>query len=148
MRSRLLGGLFVVLFVVFLGMMLFPQRKPGSIVKPLPVADPSPAAPALTRRTLLPPSQQELWSRAVPEPAFAQFADWTRRYSAATPQSGAAMEDEGVQLARARLRAMAEQIQSNPQRALELAVPKAVRDQMPDTVKALLEQPINAKGDL
>ncbi len=148
MRSRILGGLFVlVLLVVFLGTLLLPRRQPGNAVDPLPMAGPPPAAPDPARRTL-PPGQQERWSRPVPEPAFAQFADWTRRYTAGTPQAGAAVEADGVALARARLSAMAELIQSNPQRALELAVPESVRDRMPDAVKALLEQPVNAKGDL
>jgi hypothetical protein len=148
MRPRILGGLFVVvLLLVFLGTLLRPQRDPGRVVDPLLVAGPPPAAPGPSQR-ILPPSQQELWSRAVPEVAFAQFADWTRRYTAANPQPGAAMEADGVLLARVRLAEMAELIQSNPQRALELAVPQAVRDRMPDAVKALLEQPVNAKGDL
>jgi hypothetical protein len=58
------------------------------------------------------------------------------------------MEADGIALARSRLSAMAELIQSNPQRALELAVPQSVRDRMPDAVKALLEQPVNTTGDL
>ncbi len=148
MRSRILGGLFVlVLLLVLLGTVLLPRRQPGNAVDPLPVAGPPPVVPGPAQRPL-PPSQQELWSRPVPEPAFAQFADWTRRYTGATPQAVATIEADGVALARARLTAMAELIQSNPQRALELAVPQSVRDRMPDAVKALLEQPVNATGDL
>jgi hypothetical protein len=146
MRPRILGGLFVVaLLLVFLGTLLLPQRNRTKAVDPLPVAGPPPSA--ASPRTL-PPSREELWARPVEEPTFAQFAEWTRRYATATPQAGAAMEAEGVRLARARLAAMAEQIQSNPQRALELAVPQSVRERMPDAVKALLEQPVNATGDL
>src|SRR5262249_32485360 len=129
------------------GTVLLPQRKPGSSVNPLPHGDFPPAATGSTARTL-PASRQELWSRPMPEPSYAQFADWTRRYTAAAPKADAAMEAEGVQLARDRLSAMAEQIQSNPQRALEMAVPQSVRDQLPDSVKALLEQPVNTTGDL
>src|SRR5689334_23361054 len=113
MRPKILGGLFVVAFLlVFLGTKLLPQRKRDNAGVPLPVEGPSPVAPGSARRTL-PPSQEELWARPVAEPAFAQFADWTRRYTVATPQDAAAMEDEGVRMARVRLSAMAEQIQSN-----------------------------------
>jgi len=127
--------------------LLLPRLKPGKPAAALPVASPPPAAPGNAQRALL-PSRQEFWSRPVPEPAFAQFADWTRRYSAATPQAGAAMEADGIVLARVRLLAMAELIQSNPQRALELAIPQSVRDRMPAAITALLEQPVNATGDL
>lgn len=83
------------------------------------------------------------------EEMFARFAEWTSRFAgAATPQAREALAAEGVLLARARLTALAELIQSNPQRALELAVPMGRRGRLPTAVKALLEEPVNTRADL
>ena len=93
--------------------------------------------------------QEELWSRATPEEAFAPFVDWTRRYAAApTREARAAMEAEGARLARARLAALAVEMQTRPERAMELGVPFSVRQKLPAAVQALLEQPVNARGSL
>src|SRR6266498_1191504 len=36
----------------------------------------------------LPPAQETLWNQTAAEPAFANFAEWTRRYeAAATPEA-------------------------------------------------------------
>src|SRR5258706_11688829 len=70
----------------------------------------------------VPPSQRALWDRPVTEPQFAAFKNWVGRYQqAAGAKARAALEDEGLTLARVRLTAMADLIQSNPERALELA---------------------------
>ena len=83
------------------------------------------------------------------EPEFAAFTDWSHRYASASDAAAkAALETEGVTLARARLIAMADLVQSDPRRALELAMPFAVRKAMPPNVRALLEEQINARGDL
>ena len=85
---------------------------------------------------------------APAEPAFAAFADWTRRLAAAPDATAkAALEAEGVALARTRLTAMADLIQTNPKRALELAVPFAVREDLPESVRSLMEEQVNTRGD-
>ena len=96
----------------------------------------------------VPPSQQALWNQPVAEPQFAAFKDWVDRYRKAdSAEAKAALEEEGAPLARARLTAMADIIQSNPERALELAVPEGVRRELPGTINALLEEQVNARGE-
>ena len=105
------------------------------------------AKPAPAGIPLLPP-QDQLWEQPVSETPFANFTEWTRRYAqATTPETKAALEAEGVALAETRRAALADLIQSNPERALELAVPFAVRRAMPASVLALLEERVNARGD-
>ena len=94
------------------------------------------------------PAQERFWIDAPSEPAFAAFADWTRRHAAAPDAAAkAALEAEGVALARTRLTAMADLMQSNPRRALELAVPFTVREELPESVRALMEEQVNTRGD-
>src|SRR5439155_9354777 len=82
-------------------------------------------------------------------PEFAWFADWTHRFrDAATAEEKAALEPEGVALAQARRDALAELIQSDPKRALELTVPFGVRQGLPAAVESLLEERISARADV
>lgn len=104
--------------------------------------DPSPLGPRL-----LPPADV-LWNRPVPEPQFARFHAWTERYLAAGPADQPALETEGVALARARRQELKDLIQADPRRALELAVPVAVRQQLPESVTAWLEERIDGRGEL
>ena len=84
----------------------------------------------------------------MPEPHFARFASWTRRYAQApTVQAQAELEVEGIDLARVRLKALADLIQTNPQRALQRSVPTSTRQALPDSVKALVEDIVNTRGD-
>ncbi len=97
--------------------------------------------------TPLPPKQDELWRRPVNEPPFAAFANWTQRYLDASPADRAALEAEGVTLARARQTALADLIQQQPERALELAVPDALRRAVPAVVGAWLEERVNTRAE-
>ncbi|MBI5383221.1 MAG: PKD domain-containing protein [Verrucomicrobia bacterium] len=109
--------------------------------------DAAPATPP-TPKAKLPPAQETLWKQPPAEPPFAAFADWTRRHAAAPDAPAkAALEAEGVALARARLTALAGLIVTQPERALELAVPQAVRRAVPASVQAWLEETVNARGD-
>ena len=58
-------------------------------------------------------------------------------------EAKAALETEGATLARERLAALADLIQSDPERAIELAVPDSVRDKLPAAVRALIEERID-----
>lgn len=110
--------------------------------------DHSAPAPAKAPAVKPPPPQDVLWARPAAEPEFAAFMDWTRRYVSVPDQAGkAALEMEGVELAKARLTALAGLIVNNPERALELAVPETVRKAMPASVQAALEQSVNTRGD-
>jgi hypothetical protein len=84
----------------------------------------------------------------VPEPAFSEFARWTQRYlSQPSPEAREALETEGRELARLRRQDMAELIPVDPRRALELAIPRGLRDQLPASITSLLEEPVDGRGD-
>jgi uncharacterized delta-60 repeat protein len=77
------------------------------------------------------------------------FAAWTERFQKAA--EGAAREallPEGLQLARERRETLAKLIRTNPKRALEQAVPYRVRRVLPPDLVALLEQPVEGRGQL
>lgn len=77
----------------------------------------------------------------------AEFGLWAETYrQAATPAARASLEPVGVQLARARRQRLAELIETDPQAALEQAVPYRVRRELPAEVQALLEERVSATG--
>ena len=89
------------------------------------------------------------WEQAGAPPEFLTFAEWTHRHrAAATAGEKAALEAEGVALASARREVLAELIPTDPKRALELTVPFGVRRDLPKSVESLLEERIDARGDL
>jgi hypothetical protein len=84
----------------------------------------------------------------VPEPAFSQFARWTQRYlNQPSPEAREALEIEGQELARLRRQDMAELIPADPKRALELAIPRGLRNQLPASITPFLEEPVDGRGD-
>jgi len=121
---------------------------PAPLTKP--VTAPVPVAPAGTTNTAAAfPLRQDLrWAEPVAEPAFARFAEWANKYRAADATDKAAMEQEGVQLARERREALRGLIQTDPERALALAVPVGVRGSLPDAVNGLLEERLSGRGSL
>lgn len=116
-----------------------PAPRPAEIAS---TVDPQPRPPRL-----LPPADV-LWKRSTPEVPFARFQAWTERYLAADPVDRSALEAEGAALAQTRREELKGLIQSDPRRALELAVPVAVRQHLPDSVTAGLEQRIDGRGEL
>jgi hypothetical protein len=84
----------------------------------------------------------------VTEPRFVAFRQWWDGYQAAPADERPSLEEAGRQLASRRREEMVDMIQSNPRRALELAIPDRVRDQLPATIQSLLEEPFSARGDL
>lgn len=102
---------------------------------------PSPP-PALPRR------QSDWWEREVSEPPFARFREWVGQWrGGASEAAREELERKGVRLARERQRAMADLIQGDPERALQLAVPAQVRGAVPGTVAAWLETWVNRRAD-
>ena len=89
--------------------------------------------------------------RASPRPAeplFARFNDWVESYAAAAPAMRTALESEGAALAVERRAALKKLIQTDPQRALELAAPIAVRRVLPQAIRAQLEERVSGRGEL
>lgn len=81
----------------------------------------------------------------MPEPTFEEFRRWTAALPAA--RTGAGLQ-QGIELARQRRHELLEMIEKNPRRALELAVPDSVRQQLPEEIVALLEERVDTQGDL
>lgn len=94
------------------------------------------------------PSANLRWRAALPEKDFAKFRDWTDRYLAADPATKIELTSEGLAKAKARREEMAGLIRQNPQRALELAVPVAVRSELPVEIVAQLEERVDGRGEL
>lgn len=82
------------------------------------------------------------------EPRFAAFADWLQRFEQTDKAGQAVLTEEGRALARERLTALADMVQTNPERALELALPHSVYQQLPAELRELVETPVNTRGDL
>ncbi len=86
----------------------------------------------------------------IREPDFAKLAafdGWVKRWQAAAPAERKSLEAEGAQLAAERRPEFKALIVSDPKRALETAVPRVVRQDLPDRIVALLETPVSATGD-
>ena len=125
--------------------------------KPAPVMDKAPAQGRLTsvasgrlKRPLTGLSDLQLpnrvdlrWEEPVQEPVFEEFRRWTESFLAAGADA-----EQGVELALQRRQELLDLIDKNPRRALELAVPESVRRLLPAGVVALLEQRVEARGDL
>jgi hypothetical protein len=84
--------------------------------------------------------------KPVTEPQFADFNQWSGKYLNANPRERAGLESEGVELAQARRSAMAEMIQKDPERALQLALPYELRTEMPSRITSLLEERVGGRG--
>jgi autotransporter-associated beta strand protein len=93
----------------------------------------------------LPARADRVWEEVVPESAFEEFRRWTAGFPAT--RTGAELQ-HGIELARQRRHELLDLIENNPRRALELAVPDSVRQRMPDEIVTLLEQRVDARGDL
>jgi regulation of enolase protein 1 (concanavalin A-like superfamily) len=84
----------------------------------------------------------------VSSPALVSFNDWAKSYTAALPEERIAMTSEGIALAEARRLVLKQLIKSDPQRALEHAVPMVVRQQLPGEVVTHLEERVNGRAAL
>ena len=80
--------------------------------------------------------------------AVADFTSWTDRFISAAPDERAALAAEGMRLAAARRPVFKQLIQDDPRRALEMAVPVVVRQQLPGAILAQLEERVNRRADL
>lgn len=114
------------------------REKTHNVLGPL---EPPPA--------LLAHSPEQLWSTPASEPAFSQFRDWTERYQHSEPgASRDALETEGLKLASERRAALRQLIVTDPQRALELVVPRGIASSLPPAVQSQLEERVSGRGSL
>jgi hypothetical protein len=91
------------------------------------------------------PVQPVVCQNKEADPVFASFEAWARR--AAGGELTREKLAQGVTLAKARRVVLAKLIESDPQSALELALPSHLRKAMPEAVADQLETPISARGD-
>ena len=90
---------------------------------------------------------------APPSPAphlFQEFNDWAIQYAKATPVEQQQMLAKGETMVKERHERMAGLIEKSPQVALyeSDALSPLAREALPEELKAQLEQPVNARGDL
>ena len=123
-----------------------PLAAPVSVVSaPTPEEQPNPTEAS---KPSLPLSQDELWEQPAPEAVFADFQRWADNYAKLPAAQKAQAEAEGVSLATTRREAMKTLIRKDPERALARAISETARRAMPQSVADLLEEKIDARGDL
>ena len=83
----------------------------------------------------------------IPNAAQA-FTAWTDRYFKAPAAEREHLVAEGAQIAEARRPEFKQLIQSDPKRAIEMAVPMVVRQQLPQAVVAKLEERVSGRAVL
>jgi len=81
------------------------------------------------------------------ERAFTAFTEWLERYEQSTGAERALFEEVGRDLAVQRRTALRSLIEFDPDRALELALPRAVVWRLPASIRPLVEEHVNARGD-
>jgi hypothetical protein len=119
-------------------------RGTNPTTTPTAPSHPADFASAVARVKVITPAAPD----SVREPAFAAFHEWVTEFRASTPEQRTTMEERGVALAAARKPAMYSLLARNPDRALELAVPNYIQRRLPQSISALLEKQVSAKGDL
>jgi hypothetical protein len=117
-----------------------------------PASDPArmkPAKPVVTVPTTfergLPPTAEELWQKPSLMPAMAQFQKWADDYRA---RPAPEKIEAGIKAATERRAELRRLIRSDPEQALAVAVPESVRRILPHEICSLLEEKIDARGDL
>jgi hypothetical protein len=80
--------------------------------------------------------------------AVKAFRDWAKDHLAAAPDERAALEARGADLAKEHTRAIAELIRKDPRAAIENAVPMVIRQDLPASIVALLEERVSMKAAL
>ncbi|HEY1120757.1 MAG TPA: hypothetical protein VGE67_04120, partial [Haloferula sp.] len=120
----------------------------GEVIAPDAGLGMVPAAGTTTEEV---PSDFGAWAKeTAPQPDFAKieaFDGWVGRWSAAAADGRAAMTAEGAQLAAARRPEFKALIATNPRLALEKAVRRVVRQDLPKEIVAELETPVSSTGD-
>ena len=82
------------------------------------------------------------------EPPVAAFDEWTASYCSASSAGKTALVAKGMQLANERRAVLSKMIRAEPERALAVAVPMVVREQMPPDILPLIEERVSGVGDV
>ena len=147
MKHLKLIGVILIVLIVSVTLLWW---KPAGILTPSSstnVAVPQAAAVQNAETTL---AEATLPAKSVsdaPERVKA-FRDWASVYLQTSEDQRPAMEARGAELAKAHTRAIAELIRKDPQQAIEQAVPMVIRQDLPPSIVALLENRVNMKASL
>ena len=134
------------------GAYYWPSAKPAATPSRVEIAETEPARPAVLPEDAGTLSMTPELAAAEPrKPNFAKivaFNDWAQRWQAADAGGRNAMREDGLRLATERRPEFKSLIVVDPQRALERAVPRVIRQDLPLEIVAQLERPVSASGDL
>lgn len=118
-----------------------PDAAPAADTSPGAIPSPAPAA------VMAASDHEYVPAKRIEPDLYRAFADWATRYQAqrvAGPTS--LLLAEGLALAKARRAALKELIRTDPESALQQRLPHGIRQQLPPSIRDLLEEPINAVG--
>lgn len=105
------------------------------------------ATPPLTRSPS-PAPEPAAQSATIPTDPLSAFTEWSTRYLQADEAARATLSAEGRRLAEIRRPAFKDLITTDPRRALAEAVPMVVRQKLPLSVVAMLEERVADRGEL
>ncbi len=147
----------VAAVIAFVAWRAAPQRDRAAFPRePVPPTAADARQPTFTTATLTAEARRQIleryayaqaWTDAAQPESFGAFRAWTDRYRAAPAAARGALVEEGVSLARSRRVALLDLIRSDPQRALAVTVPAAVRRDLPPEVAVELERRVAGKGE-
>ncbi|MSU35621.1 MAG: PKD domain-containing protein [Pedosphaera sp.] len=127
---------------------LVPAAVPALISEKPAVRTPFNQVSSLPAPRRLLPTPESTWNRPGIDVTFARFNGWLERFELADADARGGMVAEGVLLARERRSEMVSIVRTQPRLALELAVPRRVRSELPDALLEFVEQRISGRGDL
>lgn len=114
------------------------QSKPAAVAETRPL----PATDAALRPVTLPHGKVGGGAVLRSEDAITRFQFWAQRYLQGDESQRAALLAEGLALAAERRTLIKAMIANSPQSAIECALPRVLRQDLPDELQALLEQPV------
>ncbi len=114
--------------------MLFPRGEKAGVPATVTVS------PAVEDKTVS-PARVEI--AVGSESASVAFDRWAARFIVAAPEEKRALLDQGITLASARRTVLKGIIATNPQKALSMAIPPMLRQQMPRAIVERLEERVN-----
>jgi len=135
-----------------------PETGVATVARPSPIgaaatapapratAHPPSAQPSVTPRSTAVAAPDAVGPHARELAVCRRFLDWAERYRAADPTGRAALEAEGLALARERRVALATLVRADPRQALLMKLPLRERATMPPGIVAQLERRLASEG--